>query len=156
MEGKALLKSGDNRGFSLAEVMVSIFIFSVMFVAIFRAFAPTATDSHNLIRGYSFAMNLANRQISKIEAEIERYGQPKTIALNKLKEITSQIQADNTSLELLKNLQVNCKITPGEIEGPELENLFKIEVFVNWGNNNRDNRPHKFSLARWKTRPYYD
>lgn len=149
-------KKKHRSGFSLAEVMVSIFIFSVLFAAIFKAFAPTATDSHNLIRGYSFAMNLANKQISKIESEIERYGQPKTLSLNSLKEITSQIQADNASLELLRNLEVTCKVTPGEIESPDMENLYKIEVFVHWGNNDKDRRPHRFKLARWKARPYYD
>lgn len=146
----------NSKGFSLTEVMVSIFIFSLLFAAIFKAFAPTATDSHNLIRGYSFAMNLANRQISKLEAEIERFGLPESLPLNKHIEITSSVQADNTSIELLKNLQVNCKITPGEVDDPNMENLFKIAIEVNWGNKNHDNRPHRFKLARWKVRPYYD
>jgi prepilin-type N-terminal cleavage/methylation domain-containing protein len=151
-----LNRNKERKGFSLAEVMVSLFIFTVLFAAIFKAFAPTATDSHNLIRGYSFAMNLANKQISKLEAEIERFGQPKTLPVNKLEEITSQIQADNASLELLRNLEVTCKVTPGEIESPDKENLFKIAVYVHWGNNENDNRPHRFKLARWKARPCYD
>lgn len=144
------------KAFSLVEVLVSLFIFGILFAAIFKAFAPTATDSHNLLRGYSFAMNLANRQISKMEAEIERFGQPETLALNKMVDITSGAQADNAAIELLKNLQVLCRVSPGEIEDPNLENLFKIEVEVNWGNNKSDKRPHQFRLARWKVRPYYD
>ncbi len=146
----------ERRAFSLVEVLVSLFIFGILFAAIFKAFAPTATDSHNLLRGYSFAMNLANRQISKLEAEIERFGQPETVALNKFVDITSSAQADNKAIELLRNLQVRCKVTPGEVDDPEMINLFKIEVEVNWGNNDRDKRPHQFKLARWKVRPYYD
>jgi prepilin-type N-terminal cleavage/methylation domain-containing protein len=155
MRAKSHNKSGT-RGFSLAEVLVSIFIFGLLFAAIFKAFAPTATDSHNLLRGYSFAMNLANRQISQMEAEIERFGQPETLTLNSLEDITKEVQADNASIEMLRNLQVNCKVTPGEVEDPEMERLFKIEVEVNWGNNERDSRPHKFRLARWKVRPYHE
>lgn len=148
--------SRKKHGFSLVEVLVSLFIFGILFAAIFKAFAPTATDSHNLLRGYSFAMNLANRQISKMEAEIERFGQPETLELNKKVDITSDMQTDNAAIELLKNLKVVCKVTPGEVEDPTLENLFKIEIEVNWGNRKGDDRPHQFKLARWKVRPYYD
>lgn len=136
--------------------MVSLFIFGVLFAAIFKAFAPTATDSHNLLRGYSFAMNLANRQISKIEAEIERFGVPESIKLLDKVDITASAQDDNAAIEMLKNLQVLCRVTPGELEDPELDNLYKIEVEVNWGNRPKDSRPHRFKLARWKVRPYYD
>ncbi|MFZ5951981.1 MAG: type IV pilus modification PilV family protein [Candidatus Rifleibacteriota bacterium] len=149
-------KNGIKKGFSLVEVMVSLFIFGIMFAAIFKAFAPTATDSHNLLRGYSFAMNLANRHICKIEAEIERFGLPENLPLNEFKDITGDAQADNTAIELLKNLLVRCRVTPGEVEDPALENLFKIEIEVNWGNNDHDKRPHQFKLARWKVRPCYD
>lgn len=141
-------------GFSLVEIMVSFFIFSIFSAAIFRAFAPTATDSHNLLRGYSFAMNIANRQISKIEAEIERYGNPDSVSEGTFVDITSQVEADNTSMELLKNLEVKCKVTPGIDIDPQYEGLYKIEITIDWGNSENDGRPHHFQLARWKVRPY--
>jgi prepilin-type N-terminal cleavage/methylation domain-containing protein len=140
-------------GFSLVEIMVSFFIFSIFSAAIFRAFAPTATDSHNLLRGYSFAMNLANKQISKIEAEIERYGHPDSIAENEFVDITSKVEADNAVMELLRNLEVNCRATPGIDIDPQYERLYKIEITVDWGNSENDGRPHHFQLARWKVRP---
>jgi len=135
------------KGFSLLEAMVGMVIFFLLFGYTVRALAPTATDSHNLLRGVTVAMNACNWYLNDLERRINYLGELPAGDLGET-DVTLLFSDDYFSdIEMLRNLQATSYIS---LEG----NLYKMRIVFRWGNHDADDkRPHNFELSRLKTRP---
>lgn len=139
----------NRNGFSLVEVMVGVIIFVLMFTYIFRAFAPTATDSHNMLRGTTVAMNACNWYINLLEQNIQYDGSLPSSYLGK-NDITNEFSQDNFSaIRLLRSLKVTSDIS--------LENnLYNVKISFDWGNKENDkDRKHHFEMSRLLVQPVF-
>lgn len=137
------------RGFSLVEVMVGVVIFVLMFTYIFRAFAPTATDSHNLLRGTTVAMNACNWYINFLEQRILFDGGLPETDLGK-KDITNEFSSsDFSDIKLLRSLKVTSDISVNN-------GLYSLKISFDWGNTeNQTDRPHHFEMSRLLVQPVF-
>ena len=136
-------------GLSLVEAMVGIIIFSIMFVFIFRAFAPTATASHNLLRGTTVAMNACNWYINSLEQRIQFEGALPDSELGK-NDITFLFRRDEFSeIATLRSLKATSEITLKD-------NLYTAKISINWGNKeNEKERTHHFEMSRLLVQPSF-
>ena len=142
------------KGLSLLEVVVSILLFFLLFSAVMSGFAPSATDSHNQLRGYTSATVVANWFINRTEAQIERYFGAIPFELGVEHDITPLIKAHvGEQISLLHNLQVLAWVVHPIIDGTPNADIFAITAEVRWGNHAGDSRPHRFKLSRWKVKP---
>jgi hypothetical protein len=134
-------------GFSLLEAMTGMIIFFLLFGYTVKALAPTATDSHNLLRGVTVAMNACNWYLNDLEKRINYLGELPAADLGE-NDVTLLFNEDYFSdIAMLRNLQATSHIS---LEG----DLYTMRIVFRWGNHDADeNRPHNFELARLKTRP---
>lgn len=134
-------------GFSLLEGMVGMVIFMLIFTFTMRAFTPTATDTHNLIRGHTIAMDGCSWYLNDLEKRINYYGTLPAGMMGQ-SDITAAFTPDLfPDIPFLRCLKVVADV---EADG----DLFKLKVTFQWGNNDQDvKRPHSFEMSRWKTRP---
>ena len=143
-----VLKRLSNRsGISLVEAMIGIIIFTLMFVFIFRAFAPTATASHNLLRGTTIAMNACNWYLNTLEQQIQYEGALQSSDLGQ-KDITYLFKGEEFSeIATLRSLKITSDI--------KLENnLYNAKVSITWGNKENDkDRTHHFEMSRLLIQP---
>ena len=144
---RVLKKISNRSGISLVEAMIGIIIFTLMFVFIFRAFAPTATASHNLLRGTTIAMNACNWYLNTLEQQIQYEGALQSSDLGQ-KDITSLFKGDEFSeIATLRSLKITSDI--------KLENnLYNAKVSISWGNKENDKeRTHHFEMSRLLIQP---
>ncbi len=136
-------------GISLVEAMIGIIIFSIMFVFIFRAFAPTATASHNLLRGTTVAMNACNWYINSLEQKIQFEGALPESELGK-NDITFLFRRDEFSeIATLRSLKATSEITLKD-------NLYTAKISINWGNTENDKETtHHFEMSRLLVQPSF-
>ena len=134
-------------GFSLVEAMIGMIIFFLLFGYTVRALAPTATDSHNLLRGATVAMNACNWYLNDLERRINYLGELPASELGE-NDVTLVFHEDYFSdIVMLRNLQAKSNIS---LNG----DLYTLNIEFRWGNHDNDNsRPHNFHLSRLKTRP---
>lgn len=134
-------------GFTLVEAMVGIILFFLMFTYIFSAFAPTATEGHNLLRGTTIAMNACNWYINSLEQRIQYDGSLNESELGKT-DITNCFNSDDFSdIKLLRALKVTSEISFNN-------NLYNVKISFNWGNNESDkDRNHHFEMSRLLVKP---
>jgi hypothetical protein len=134
-------------GFSLLEAMIGMIIFFLLFGYTVRALAPTATDSHNLLRGATVAMNACNWYLNDLERRISYLGELPAADLGET-DVTLLFSDDYFSdIEMLRNLKATSYIS---LEG----DLYTMRIVFRWGNHDADEkRPHSFELSRLKTRP---
>ncbi len=134
-------------GFSLLEVMVGLVLFMLIFGFTMRAFAPTATNTHNLIRGNTVAMDGCSWYLNDLEKRINYYGTlpSEMVGQSDITDaFTPELFPDITFLRCLKVL------ADVELAG----DLFKLKITFRWGNHDKDTRrPHSFEMSRLKTRP---
>lgn len=141
-------KHSINRsGFTLVEAMVGIILFCLMFTYIFKAFAPTATDGHNLLRGTTIAMNAANWYINSLEQRIQYEGSLPEDELG-INDITNCFNLNDFSdIKMLRALKVISFIQ-------FKNNLYTVKITFNWGNNeNEKDRKHHFEMCRLLVKP---
>ena len=144
---RVLKRTSNRSGISLVEAMIGIIIFTLMFVFIFRAFAPTATASHNLLRGTTIAMNACNWYLNTLEQQIQYEGALQSSDLGQ-KDITSLFKGDEFSeIATLRSLKITSDI--------KLENnLYNAKVSISWGNKENDKeRTHHFEMSRLLIQP---
>jgi hypothetical protein len=139
----------DKRGMSLVEVMVGLVLFFLVFGATFKAFAPTATDSHNLLRGVTIAMNAGNWYLNELERKINYEG-ALDIDLMGSNDVTYMFTEDYFSdIALLRALAATSNI---EMDG----NVYKVKIDFRWGNHINDaKRNHNFTLSRLIVQPSF-
>lgn len=95
------------RGVSLIEAMIGMVIFFLLFGYTIRALAPTATDSHNLLRGVTVAMNACNWYLNDLERRINYFGELPSADLGE-NDVTLLFSDDYFSdIEFLRNLQAH-------------------------------------------------
>lgn len=139
---------------SALEALIGLALFVVMFTFTFRAFAPTATDSHNLLRGVTVAMNACNWYLNDLEREINyRGGLPDTmLGTNDVTYVFEALNADQdkqlfSDLPMLRSLRADSSI---QRDG----NLYKLSITLRWAaQENAQRRPHSYTLTRLKVRP---
>jgi hypothetical protein len=144
---RVLKKISNRSGISLVEAMIGIIIFTLMFVFIFRAFAPTATASHNLLRGTTIAMNACNWYLNTLEQQIQYEGALQSSDLGQ-KDITYLFKGEEFSeIATLRSLKITSDI--------KLENnLYNAKVSITWGNKENDKeRTHHFEMSRLLIQP---
>ncbi len=134
-------------GYSLVEVMFGIIIFALIFVVVFRAFAPTATASHNLVRGTTIAMNACNWYLNSLEQAIQYEGALSSTDLGE-HDITNQFSDEQFSdIKLLRSLKVTSLITLKD-------NLYTAKITFNWGDSeNGKEKSHHFEMYRLIVQP---
>lgn len=143
-----------DKGLSLLEVMIAMVIFVLIFTFTFKAFAPTATDAHSMLRGVTVAMNACNWYLNELEQKINYNGglPDSELGENNITHIFKDLNADDdmlmfSDLLLLRNLMVTSDISLDD-------NLYQMTVQFKWGRHDRDHsRPHGYKLSRLKTRP---
>jgi len=135
------------KGFSLVEAMFGMIIFFLLFGYTVRALAPTATDSHNLLRGVTVAMNACNWYLNDLERRINYQGELPASDLGE-NDVTLLFNDDYFSdIVMLRNL---CATSYVSLDG----DLYKMRIEFRWGNHDHDEkRPHSFELSRLKTKP---
>ena len=146
-KNRVLKKISNRSGVSLVEAMIGIIIFTLMFVFIFRAFAPTATASHNLLRGTTIAMNACNWYLNTLEQQIQYEGALQSSDLGQ-KDITYLFKGEEFSeIATLRSLKITSDI--------KLENnLYNAKVSITWGNKENDKeRTHHFEMSRLLIQP---
>lgn len=138
---------GRSRGFSLLETLIGVVLFVLIFGFTMNAFSPTATDSHNLIRGSTIAMGGCSWYLNDLEKRINYHGDLPAGMMGE-KDITTEFSTDLfPDLPFLRCLKVTSNI---ERDG----DLYKLRVTFQWGNHDKDyRRPHRFEMGRLKTRP---
>lgn len=136
-------------GISLVEAMVGIIIFSIMFVFIFRAFAPTATASHNLLRGTTVAMNACNWYLNSLEQKIQFEGALPDSELG-TNDITFLFRRDEFSeIATLRSLKATSEISLKN-------NLYNAKISIKWGNyENEKETTHHFEMSRLLIQPCF-
>lgn len=149
--GKSVEKRSSDqksaKGFSLIEVMVAMIIFFLLFGYTINALAPTATDSHNLLRGVTVAMNACNWYLNDLERRVNYLGELPASDLGENDVTMLFNDNDFSDIAMLRNLRATSQIS---LEG----NLYNMQIKFRWGNHDRDHkRPHNFELARLKTKP---
>ena len=144
-----LNKLRKHSGLSMVEVMAGIVIFTLLFMCISRAFAPSATSSHNLIRGTTVAMNACNWYLNTIEQRIQFEGVLPSSELGE-QDITDSFKTEQFSeIQTLRKLKVTSDIKLSN-------NLYNAKVVFNWGNSDGDtSRQHHFELSRLIVQPNY-
>ena len=141
----------NKSGLSLVEVMVGVIIFSILFVFIFRAFAPTATNNHNLLRGTTVALNACNWYINSLEQRIQYEGALPDSELG-INDITFLFRRDEFSeIATLRSLKATSEISLND-------NLYTAKVTLKWGD--RENEPekdlaHHFEMYRLLVQPNF-
>lgn len=153
MKESAKVKMGvHNRrrlGLSMVEVMAGVIIFTLIFIFVFRAFAPTATTSHSVLRGTTIAMNACNWYLNDLERAIQAEGALDSSDLG-TKDITSRFtESEFSDIKLLRSLQATSEI--------KLENnLYTAKISFRWSNSEKDNnRPHHFEMFRLIVQPAF-
>lgn len=143
------IKSNLNKrsGFTLVEAMIGIILFCLMFTYIFKAFAPTATEGHNLLRGTTIAMNASNWYINSLEQRIQYDGSLSESELG-INDITNYFSSDDFSdIQMLRALKVTSVIKYSN-------NLYNVKINFNWGNSESDKeRKHHFEMNRLLVKP---
>ncbi len=135
------------KGFSLIEVMVGMIIFFLLFGYTVRALAPTATDSHNLLRGVTVAMNACNWYLNDLERRINYLGELPASDLGENDVTMLFSENDFSDIRMLRNLRATSQVS---LKG----DLYNMRIEFRWGNHDSDyKRPHNFELSRLKTRP---
>ncbi len=145
---KSAKKHNDNRkGFTLVEAMIGIILFCLMFTYIFKAFAPTATTGHNLLRGTTIAMNACNWYINSLEQRIQYDGSLPDSDLG-VNDITNYFNTDDFSdIKMLRALKVISLIQ-------YKNNLYTVKITFNWSNSESDtDRKHHFEMSRLLVKP---
>jgi hypothetical protein len=134
---------------SLVEVMVGLVLFFLVFGATFRAFAPTATDSHNLLRGVTIAMNAGNWYLNEVERKVNYEGALEASFLGST-DVSSMFTEDYFSdITLLRALEATSNIT---VDG----NLYNVKIDFRWGNHTNDTKKsHNFTLSRLIVQPSF-
>ena len=148
---KTLISTKNKRGLSLVETMIGLIIFTIMFVFIFRAFAPTATANHNLLRGTTVAMNACNWYLNFLEKRIQYEGALPEGELGK-NDITYFFSKDEFSeIATLRSLKAISEITLSN-------NLYTAKVTLKWGNKENEsenNLAHHFEMSRLLVQPSF-
>ncbi|MDD3001834.1 MAG: hypothetical protein PHF29_08785 [Candidatus Riflebacteria bacterium] len=136
-------------GLSLVECMVGIILFFLVFGATFKAFAPTATSSHNLLRGATIAMNACNWYLNELEQRIQYEGALPASELGET-DVTSVFTKDNFSdIKMLRSLKATSNITLKN-------NLYNAKIVFRWGNSEGDKvLKHNFELSRLLVQPNF-
>ena len=135
-------------GVSLIEIIMSIFIFALLFGQVFSAYAPAATAIA------SWYINMVESIIDRTGGFASRDSGLKTGDLGVEKYITPIILLGmGEELEIMHNLLVLATVLNPTVNGKISQELFEIKVEVRWGNNFSDNRPHRFKTSRWKIKP---
>lgn len=146
-DNKRFFDRKSARGFSLIEVMIAMIIFFLLFGYTIRALAPTATDSHNLLRGVTVAMNACNWYLNELERRINHLGELPASDLGENDVTMAFSDNDFSDIKMLRSLQATSQIS---LEG----DLYNMRIEFRWGNHDSDyKRPHSFELSRLKTRP---
>ncbi len=143
------MKNGNRFGISLVETMVGIILFFLVFGATFRAFAPTATASHNLLRGATIAMNACNWYLNELEQRIRYEGALSASELGE-KDVTGLFVKENFSdIVMLRSLKATSNITL-------TKNLYNAKISFRWENSEGDKvRNHNFELSRLLVQPNF-
>lgn len=135
------------KGFSLIEAMIGMIIFFLLFGYTVRALAPTATDSHNLLRGVTVAMNACNWYLNDLERRINYLGELPASDLGENDVTMLFSENDFSDIRMLRNLRATSQVS---LKG----DLYNMRIEFRWGNHDSDyKRPHNFELSRLKTRP---
>ena len=136
-------------GVSLVEAMVGIIIFSILFVIIFRAFAPTATTNHNLLRGTTVAMNACNWYLNSLEQRIQYEGALPDTEIGE-HDITFLFRRDEFSeISTLRGLKATCDISLNN-------NLYSAKVTLKWANSESEKKlSHHFEMSRLLIQPNF-
>ena len=135
-------------GVSLVEVMAGIVIFTLLFLFVSRAFTPTATDTHNLLRGTTVAMNACNWYLNSIEQKIQFEGVLPASELGE-NDITYEFKQNQFSdILLLRGLKATSNIKLQD-------NVYNVTITFNWGNSESSKKNHHFELSRLIVQPNY-
>lgn len=144
---KCLSNRKSVKGFSLVEVMVAMIIFFLIFGYTINALAPNATDSHNLLRGVTVAMNACNWYLNELERRVNYLGELPASDLGENDVTLKFSDKDFSDIAMLRNLRATSQISL-------VGNLYSMRVEFRWGNHDRDvKRPHRFELTRLKAKP---
>lgn len=153
------LIKGSRQGLSLIETMVGIIIFCIIFVFVFRAFAPTATASHNLLRGTTVAMNAGNWYLNELERSIRSLAKGESLNLSiGENDITNEFSEEKFSdIKLLRGFQAICSIKYGkDAEGKENQNSYNVNISFKWSNKeNNKEKTHHFEMHRLIVKPIF-
>lgn len=137
------------KGISLVEAMVGMILFCLMFVYIFRAFAPTATASHNLLRGTTIAMNACNWYLNSLEQQIQYEGALSSSELGKRDVTELFTQNQFSDIEMLRSLKATSDIALSN-------NLYNAKITFRWSDREGDSkRAHHFELSRLLVQPNF-
>ena len=133
-----------NKCFSLVEIILGLALFVLIFSNTMIAFAPTATDYHQLIRGNTVAINLCEWYISHLEGLINLDGSLPASAFGLSNDVTAQIKsALPDAFSKLRKAKILADVT---MAGP---GLYKIQLVITWGASQTAN--HKYTLSRLKS-----
>ena len=151
-KNKTNLVLNKKQGLSLVETMAGLLIFTLIFVIVFKAFAPTATTSHNVLRGTTIAMNACNWYLNSLEQAIQYEGALPASDIGK-HDITSHFTEELFSdIKLLRGLKVTSEVKT-ETNQP---NLYIATVSFVWGNSDSDsNKSHHFEMSRYIIQPSF-
>ncbi len=135
-------------GLSLIEVMAGLIIFTLLFLFVSKAYSPTATDSHNLLRGTTVAMNACNWYLNSLEQKIQFEGVLPDSELGE-NDITYEFKKNQFSdILLLRGLKATSNV--------KLENnLYNVTITFKWGNSESSKKNHHFELSRLIVQPNY-
>lgn len=136
------------RGISLIELLLGVTLFVMMFSHIMMAFAPTATDYHGLVRGYTVAINISTWYLNRIEGLIDFEGRLPAAQMGLDQDVTTIIRTHFPASKVeLPDLKV--KVNTSQIGA----GLYQIEINITWkaGAKNR----HEYSMKRLKAAPSY-
>lgn len=135
------------RDVSLIEVLLGITLFVLLFSHVMTAFAPTATDYHRLVRGYSLAITIANWYINLQEGAIFYHGKLDADELGLKKDVTALIRRNFPQCEReLPKLKV---LVNQSLVGT---NLYQIELSLTW---EAGSKQHQYAINRLKAAPTY-
>ncbi len=140
----------NSKGISLVETMVGLVLFFLLFGFTFKAFAPAATDGHNLLRGVTIAMNAGNWYLNELERKINYNGALESSEIGE-KDVSHMFTEDLFSdIAMLRSLRATSKVS---LEG----SLYTAKIYFKWGNHDSDEkRTHNFDLSRLIVQPSFD
>lgn len=129
----------------MIELLLGITLFVLIFSHVMTAFAPTATDYQRIVRGYSFAITIANWYINRQEGLIFYHGHLPASELGLQRDITALIQ------QHFPNLQKELPKAKALVNQAKVgDHLYQIEFILDW---EAGSKRHQYKINRLKTAP---